>query len=110
MHIKQDEGHEKPENMIERKLGLRPIEEVLGDDDIVEKVCVNDVPNNGKRIDFHWSESGVRKLYAEVLRVVKKIGYSGSIAESYARQLVDDFLRSYAKGYIKGRYGIKLEE
>ncbi|MBR6057970.1 MAG: hypothetical protein IKP58_07370 [Victivallales bacterium] len=113
MYIKQDEdrkNHADRENNEEENLGFRSLKEILGDDKIVEEICVKDIPNNGKKIDFRLSERGVRKLYDEGIRLAKRAGCPDSLADAYARCLIDEYLKGYVKGYIESRYGIKLED
>ena len=113
MHIKRDEDQKK-HNVLdhnnEKKARIRSLEEVLGDDELVEDICIKDVPNNGKRIDFRLSERGVRKLYDEAVQVAKRAGCSDPIADAYARHVIKVCVQSYAEGYIESKYKIKLED
>ena len=72
MHIKRDDDRKKHKVLdddIEKKEGIRSIEDILGEDELVEDIHIRDVPNNGKRIDFRLSERGVRKLYDEAFQI-----------------------------------------
>ena len=113
MHIKRDEDQKK-HNVLdhnnEKKARIRSLEEVLGDDELVEDICIKDVPNNGKRIDFRLSERGVRKLYNEAIQVAKRAGCSDPIADAFARHAIEVSVQSFAKGYIESKYKIKLED
>ena len=113
MHIKRDEDQKK-HNVLdhnnEKKARIRSLEEVLGDDELVEDICIKDVPNNGKRIDFRLSERGVRKLYNEAIQVAKRAGCSDPIADAYARHVIEVFVQAFAEGYIESKYKIKLED
>ena len=113
MHIKRDEDQKK-HNVLdhnnEKKARIRSLEEVLGDDELVEDICIKDVPNNGKRIDFRLSERGVRKLYNEAIQVAKRAGCSDPIADAYARHVIEVCVQAFAEGYIESKYKIKLED
>ena len=113
MHIKRDEDQKK-HNVLdhnnEKKARIRSLEEVLGDDELVEDICIKDVPNNGKRIDFRLSERGVRKLYNEAIQVAKRAGCSDPIADAYARHVIEICVQAFAEGYIESKYKIKLED
>ena len=113
MHIKEDENRKKRkvlDNNNEEKAEIRPLKEVMGEDKLVEDICIKDVPNNGKRIDFRLSERGVRKLYNEAIQVAKRAGCSDLIADAYARHVIEVSVQSFAKGYIESKYKIKLED
>ena len=113
MHIKRAEDRKKHnvlDNNNEEHAGIRPLEEVLGEDELVEDIRIKDVPNNGKRIDFRLSERGVRKLYDEAVQVAKRAGCSDPIADAFARHAIEVSVQSFAKGYIESKYKIKLED
>ena len=113
MHIKRDEDRKKHnvlDNNDEEHAKIRPLEEVLGEDELVEDIRIKDVPNNGKRIDFRLSERGVRKLYDEAVQVAKRAGCSDPIADAFARHAIEVSVQSFAKGYIESKYKIKLED
>ena len=113
MHIKRDEDRKKHnvlDNNNEEEAEIRSLKEVMGEDKLVEDICIKDVPNNGKRIDFRLSERGVRKLYDEAVQVAKRAGCSDPIADAYARHVIKVCVQSYAEGYIESKYKIKLED
>ena len=113
MHIKEDENRKKHKvlnNNNEEKAGIRSLKEVMGEDKLVEDICITDVPNNGKRIDFRLSERGVRKLYNEAIQVAKRAGCSDPIADAYARHVIEVCVQAFAEGYIESKYKIKLED
>ena len=113
MHIKRDDDRKKHKVLDddnEKKEGIRSIEDILGEDELVEDIRIRDVPNNGKRIDFRLSECGVRKLYDEAFQVAKRAGCSDPIADAYARHAIEVCVQAYAKGYIESKYKIKLED
>ena len=113
MHIKRDEDRKKHnvlDNNNEEKAEIRSLKEVMGEDKLVEDICIKDVPNNGKRIDFRLSERGVRKLYDEAVQVAKRAGCSDPIADAFARHAIEVSVQSFAKGYIESKYKIKLED
>ena len=113
MYIKRDEDrkkHKVVDHDNEEHAGIRSLREVLGDDKLVEDICIKDAPYNGKRIDFRLSERGVRKLYDEAVQVARRAGCSDPIADAYARHVIEVSVQAYAKGYIESRYGIKLED
>ena len=113
MYIKRDEDRKKHNvlgNNNEENADIRSFKEIMGDDKLVEDICIKDVPNNGKRIDFRLSERGVRKLYNEAIQVAKRAGCSDPIADAYARHVIEVCVQSYAEGYIESKYKIKLED
>ena len=112
MHIKEDEKREKHNgqgNGDDKNWRVRSPEEVLGEDKLVEGIALKDIPD-GKRVELHLSKRGVKKLYDEGIRVAKHDGFSDSGADAFARQLIEITLRSYVKGYVKSKLGIKSED
>ena len=112
MHIKEDDDREKhngQENGDDENWRVRSPEEVLGEDKLVVGIALKDIPN-GKRVELQLSKRGVKKLYDEGVRVAKHDGFSDSGADAFARQLIEITLRSYVKGYVKSKLGIKSED
>lgn len=112
MHIKRDEDREKHNGQgksDDENWRVRSPEEVLGEDELVEDILVRNVPN-GMRVELRLSKRGVKKLYDEGVRVAKHDGFSDSGADAFARELVEITLRSYVKGYVKSKFGIKSED
>ena len=112
MHIKRDEDREKHNGQgksDEENWTVRSPEEVLGEDKLVERLALKDMPN-GKRVELWLSKRGVKKLYDEGVRVAKHDGFSDSGADAFARQLVEITLQSYVKRYVKSKFGIKTED
>ena len=112
MHIKEEEEREKHNgqgNRDDENWRVRSPEEVLGEDKLVEGIALKDIPD-GKRVELHLSKRGVKKLYDEGVRVAKHDGFSDSGADAFARELIEITLRSYVKGYVKSKMGIKSED